>query len=87
MKIPVQLGFDFGVSDLRIQAIADELIGTAKSLHDVLEDNEDQSEIETRLSDKAFCCDCCGWWADVEELNNENEVFDELCDECAGDQG
>ncbi len=65
----------------RAQQIADELIGTAKSLHDVMTDAEyEEGKLLEVVYGYCFECDCCGWWASTEELNNEGS--EELCDEC-----
>lgn len=71
----------------RAQIIADELIGTCKSLHDVMSDAEqDNTALLEAVYELCFECDCCGWWADVEALNNyEGQEFDEICDECASE--
>lgn len=70
---------------IRAQEIADDLIGTAKSLHDVLRDgeSEDDSALMEAAYELCFDCDCCGWWASTEELHNETgQEYDEMCDEC-----
>lgn len=76
--------------DARAHQIADELIGTCKSKHEVMTQEEvDDHDLTAALNDLCFECDCCGWWASTEELNNSGELegFDEACDECAGNGG
>jgi hypothetical protein len=68
--------------DARAHEIADDLIGTCRSLHDFTDEDEiDNDLLMAKLYDLCFECDCCGWWADIEELNNEDSSR-ELCDEC-----
>lgn len=65
----------------RAQEIADSLIGTAQSVHDVATEDECENDaVMSELYTLAFECDRCGWWASTEELNNEDD--EELCDEC-----
>lgn len=71
----------------RAQEIADELIGTAKSYTDALEEGEDEDDgaLETAVRELTFECDQCGWWASVEELHNDPEsgqTCDEMCEDC-----
>lgn len=75
--------------DARAHEVAHDLIGTCKSLHDVATQEEiDDHAFMSALNDLAFECDCCGWWASTEELNNdEGQEFDEMCDECAKGHG
>ena len=60
------------------QGLADRLIGTAQTCipEEELENAEDVESFETL----AFQCDVCGWWCDVEELNNLTSR--NLCEEC-----
>lgn len=76
--------------DARAHEIADELIGTCRSKHDVMTQEEiDDPTLEAALNDLMFECDCCGWWASIDELNNDGELegYDEACYECARDGG
>jgi len=71
----------------RAQQIADELIGTAKSLHDVLHEDESQDDWVLMKAVYALCfeCDGCGWWASTDELHNDKhsgQSKDEMCEEC-----
>lgn len=70
--------------DARAHGIADDLIGTARSQHDFMTQQEiDDPTLRSKLNDLCFECDCCGWWASTEELNNdEGQQYDEMCDEC-----
>jgi hypothetical protein len=69
----------------RAQEVADDLIGTCRSLHEFASQAEaDDPNFMSELQLLAFECDCCGWWASTEELNHdEGQEFDEMCDECA----
>jgi hypothetical protein len=63
--------------EARAQEVAHDLIGTAKSLHNVASDEEmDSSAFNAELDRLAFCCEQCSWWAGEEE-NDE-----EICDDC-----
>lgn len=75
------------INDARVQEIADDLIGTAKSLHDVATQEEiDTPGFEEKLYQLCFECGCCGWWSSTEELNNDpGQEYDEMCDECKDD--
>lgn len=76
--------------DARAQDIADQLIGTCRSKHDAMTQEEiDDPTLEAALNDLMFECDCCGWWASTEELNNDGELagYDEACDECVAGEG
>lgn len=69
----------------RAQEIADDLIGTAKSLDDVLREDEsqDDSVLMETVYELCFACDCCGWWASTDELHNEpGQEYDEMCEQC-----
>lgn len=70
--------------DARAQQVADDLIGTARSQHDFLSQQEiDDPTLQSKLNDLCFECDCCGWWASTDELNNdEGQQYGEMCDEC-----
>lgn len=64
---------------------ANELLGTCKSLNDVLASRglifeELSSENCQVLDDNTVLCEGCGWWIEPEELN-ENQV----CGQCAED--
>jgi hypothetical protein len=67
----------------RAQDIADQLIGTCKGLYEVaLPEEIDDPDFMSEFGLLAFECDCCGWWASIDGLHNENGEG-ELCDECA----
>lgn len=69
--------------DARAHEIADELIGTARSKHDAMTQEEiDDPTLEAALNDLVFECDCCGWWASTDELHNLEDANRQLCDEC-----
>lgn len=62
----------------RAQEIADELLGTASNLSDVLtrhelEDQELLDEVDTHVRE----CVTCGWWVEADEVDDAGD-----CDEC-----
>lgn len=65
------------------QEAADQLIGTAGSLHDNPEWDQDSKPFCIALDELCFCCDRCGWWCSSDELNND--TGEELCDDCNGE--
>lgn len=65
----------------RVEEVADELVGTCKSLHDVTtEEEQDDDKFCESLSDLVFCCEICSWWFLTEEMHNDDGV--ELCPDC-----
>jgi len=61
----------------RIEKLSEELIGTCKSLHDLIDpDTMTQAEFE-ELDSLAMLCDECGWWEPAEEIDEEG-----ICIEC-----
>lgn len=65
----------------RVQQIANDLIGTAQSLNSIATEDEIASNgLMSELYTLAFECDCCGWWASTDELNND--TGEELCECC-----
>lgn len=70
----------------RAHDIADELIGTCRSKHDAMTQEEiDDPALGAALNDLMFECDSCGWWCSVDVLYNEGEL--EACDECVSHGG
>lgn len=74
------------LTDSQLELIVDRLRGQCLlSLEDVLEQMDldywalDRSD-HSRIDDRVFLCDCCGWWCETEELNNETSR--DLCDQC-----
>lgn len=70
-----------------VQAVADRLVGTCmESVESACEDLgfDDVDGILGELDDYIFECEGCGWWCDVEELNNTTDQ--NLCDECNDDE-
>jgi hypothetical protein len=68
----------------RARAVADEIVGTAKSLHEAASDEEiDSRAFNAELDLRVFCCERCGWWCSAEE---EAEDEDGNCEDCAEDR-
>jgi hypothetical protein len=67
-------------------AIAEDLLGTCKSLNDVA--NEHDTDID-RLTMRQFDmideitleCEQCNWWCEPGEFSNEDA---QICDDCVG---
>lgn len=73
--------------------IAHALVGTAEAIQyviarldlDHLYDNE--TDLDTALFDSiVFCCTCCEWWCGADEINDDPETGQWICDDCAADQ-
>lgn len=61
----------------RAREVADELLGTAKSLHEAASDAEiDSRAFNAELDMHVFCCEGCGWWCAAEEENDDGECAD-----------
>lgn len=56
--------------------LVDDLRGTCKSLDIELYTVDERNE----LDDEIFCCEECGWWCDVDELNERDG--NQLCNDC-----
>lgn len=71
-----------GDVETRAMEVVDELRGTCKSLHDVMdcEEQEDQRILQT-IDDNLFCCNTCEWWCGFDEESNEEGVCDDCCDD------
>lgn len=64
------------------QQVSARLNGTCKSLHEILEDIgqeelSNNSEFCAELDSLIFCCECCGWWYDIDEMKS-----DWICESC-----
>lgn len=65
----------------RAQAVADDLIGTCQSLHDVAtEDEQNDLVFCGALDGHVFECEGCGWWCGMEEAHDGAGGF--ICDDC-----
>lgn len=70
-----------------IHDVIQDLNGTAQDLQTVLDDygkdEEDLSELDRiTLDAEIFCCDCCGWWCETDEKNDDQETGIEVCNDC-----
>lgn len=73
-----------------IHDVIHDLNGTALDLQTVLSDygrdEEDLSEIDRiTLDSEIFCCDCCGWWCETSEQNDNEETGVSICNDCKED--
>lgn len=67
----------------RADAVAAELTGTCKSIHEVATDEEmDDSFFCARLDELVFECAECNWWQSVDELSLQDDCGEQFCDEC-----
>jgi hypothetical protein len=65
----------------RAQEIANELLGTCTSIHDVIESHEHEDlTLMSELDEYALMCDTCGWWFSPEEIDTTDG--DCTCGEC-----
>lgn len=64
--------------------LAHELIGTCDS-RDPQEELGDDSVLLAEFDMLAFCCDCCGWWCDMDEANDAPNGQGFVCDDCKED--
>jgi hypothetical protein len=67
----------------RAEVVANDLVGTCKSIHEVCEDGEENDiTFCQELDDRVFCCTGCSWWSDVSDLGKDKngELY---CDECS----
>lgn len=70
------------VDTKRVNEVAEELNGTAKSLHDVATEAEmNDTEFCTALDAVVGQCDDCGWWTDADDLDEEDSGMP-VCSEC-----
>lgn len=79
------------ISNSVMAQIIMDLQGTTKSLNEAVRDNTCHSYTEESLAPEQtdmidaaiFLCDSCGWWCEMDELNND--TGDEYCNDCAED--
>ena len=58
---------------------ADELLGTCKSLYDVVKNGEDDNiEFCRQIDDIVARCNTCGWWVEAGEVDENGD-----CEGCA----
>lgn len=64
------------------QEIADELVGTSGWYdHGYCEEHGiTHDELVEGVSEMIFSCECCGWWVELEEMNDDNG--EQVCTEC-----
>lgn len=61
----------------RVQEVADELIGSAQDLNDVLSDEEqNDTDFLKELDEHVYQCDQCGWWVERNEVNGDGYCSD-----------
>lgn len=66
----------------RAEEIAEELIGTCKDLHDVVQDHEFENwELMAALDEYAMQCTTCGWWDATEDMDTTGDEPE--CSECS----
>lgn len=72
--------------------LIDDLTGSCMSLAEALA-TFDLTEDDLALSDhqaideQIFCCDDCGWWCGVEEMNDQSEALGgQYCTQCRPDE-
>ena len=68
------------------ESLADELIGSCRSLTDIEQGELDQQEFADAFDLLAFECSCCGWWCSTDELNDGEVSTEQLCAQCAEDE-
>lgn len=62
----------------RALVVADQLLGTCKSLSDfATEDEQNNREFCAVLDDHVLSCEQCNWWCDANEVNDEG-----VCNDC-----
>jgi len=66
----------------RLDEVVDQLIGTCLPLSGVLTEEEMEDRIFlAALDERALECECCGWWYEPDELDD-----DQVCRDCRGGQ-
>lgn len=62
-----------------------DLNGTCKSMDQMLDDYEisfanidEEIEFMRRIDDEIFLCDCCSWWCEISEMED-----DQICTDCS----
>lgn len=64
------------------EALANRLRGSCQSMPAEFEDDMD---VLDHLEELIFLCPCCGWWCDVDELNETGPNSEDICDDCVLD--
>lgn len=68
--------------EMRVQEVADELIGTCNTLDSVATPQEmDSLAFLSALDDVVLCCNTCGWWCEASEIQ-VNDAGDNECEDC-----
>ncbi len=73
---------------VEVEKMAENLIGRCSAVTSADEESiqEEWTQEQREYFDTlAFLCDDCGWWCDMSECNNE-ENLQGLCDQCNGDK-
>ena len=63
----------------RANALAYELQGTANSMPEVFIDD---TPLLAELDQLIFRCDCCSWWCEQGECNENPDGGDDICNDC-----
>lgn len=67
----------------RTQEIIEQLRGTCKGIHEVLNNNEEETlELCQAIDTELFCCSQCEWWC---ELSEESNIEGGICENCCPD--
>jgi hypothetical protein len=65
--------------------VGEALLGSCQSIADALGEDEqhlvDNMEFCKALDGTAMLCDCCGWWVEPEEIDDNGD-----CEQCQGDK-
>lgn len=62
----------------RALIVADQLLGTCKSLSDFATEIEQNNDDFCRvLDDNVMCCEQCNWWCDAGDVNDDG-----ICNDC-----
>ena len=67
----------------KIEKLAQDLIGTCKSISDFLEDDELTLEEAHELDDLVLECVNCNWWSEPGEIGDRDG--EHVCLECLGE--
>jgi hypothetical protein len=65
------------------EKIIDQLRGTYENLHPLLEEFQivDNMEVFRAIDDEIFTCEVCGWWCEISEMSDTDQV----CRDCEED--
>lgn len=68
-----------------VELVATDLLGTCASLDECIEANDYHSDFTQeqmeRLDELALQCECCSWWHEPSEVDDEGK-----CEECSDHQ-